>query len=275
MKPIVFATDFSEAARHAGDYSAQLARELKCELILVNVWSLPVMSGETIAFPYSVEELRKTYEGRVKEEAEMLERKWQIKVRAVECMGFMNDELNELCRKEKAAFVVMGMGHGKAEHLLGSAAASFAMHTQTPVMIIPDGANYHRIRRILLASDLVSDRHWHELDMLKELSDRLGASLHILHVSDDLGITAAEHSGDAKQMEKQLGTKAEQWHFASGDVVLEVKEEAEKLHADMIAMVHHQLPWYKKLFHLSSAKVMSFETKKPFIILPEHVTHIA
>ncbi|HTL82190.1 MAG TPA: universal stress protein [Bacteroidia bacterium] len=274
MKPIVIATDFSKTARNAAEHAAKLAKDLSSELILAHVWSLPVMTGETVAFPYSIDEMEESNMKRVNAEAKFIREKWNVPVKAVARLGFFNDEMNQLCKDENAAMVVMGMGHRKGEHFFGSTTTLFTRHTQFPVLIIPEDADYHKIKKILLATDLVTSHRWQELNALKELGQALKASVHLIYVSEDLESAAMHHKKDGVRIEKVLSAGADQWHFESGEVVTAVSEEAEKLHADLIAVVHHQLPWYKKIFHLSTTKELSFATHLPLMVFPEHNTSI-
>ena len=58
MKNILAATDFSPASRHAIKYAAEMAISFKCQLIIINVYAIPIMT-EASVITFSLDELER------------------------------------------------------------------------------------------------------------------------------------------------------------------------------------------------------------------------
>lgn len=276
MKSIFFATDYSPASLNAGDYAAQLAKLTGSELVVFHAWSLPATSGEAIAFPASINDLEKINKEGVENEAVRLQQKWGVKVTAEQKAGFASEEIMDSSHDHSSGMIILGMRHpNKAGKIFGSVAISVMKKSKIPVLIVPEKANFRQPKIILLATDLQTNLHWHELSSLKELAGRFHAGIHILNAARDLELTERRDAASGMRLDNFMKAFPHTWHFADDeDVVHAISEKAHEIEADLIAVIHHRLPWYQEIFHHSITRELSFATERPLLVLPEHVSHI-
>ncbi len=271
MKTILITTDFSESAKNAADYAAQLSKITSSPLILFHSWSIPVMSSESFSVPISLDELEKSALYTLHTEAKRLQKKWGVHVETEQKPGFASEEIANCARENKVGLIIMGMEHrNKIGRVLGSVSTSLLHQNEFPILIVPSNIAYSRPHIFLFATDLHSKSEWQEFDLLADLATHFHAGLHILNAVEK------EYAGNVS--ESQLGIRLEErlknfshtWHFPSdGDVVHAISKTAKEVSADWIAVVPHQLPWFKNLFHHSISSELTYSSNCPILALPE------
>lgn len=271
MKSILLATDFSDAAKNAADYAAQLSKITGSTLVLFHVWSLPAISGETLAVPLTLIDMEKEKDAAIMEEADRIEKLWDVKAAASHTMGFAAEEIVVAGKLHGSAFAVLGMRHhNKAGKILGSVATAFIHQNKIPALIIPENVKFSKPKTSLLATDLHTNGDWHELDALKEISDKLGMEIHILNVREKDTVTDQGESRSGIRLEARMKGVSHSWHFnTDGDVVHAISKTADEISADWIVVVPHRLPWAKQLFHSSVTNKLAFDSSRPLLALPE------
>jgi nucleotide-binding universal stress UspA family protein len=272
MKSIFIATDFSDAAKNAADYAAQLSKITGSSLVVFHAWSLPAVSGETLAFSLTISDLEKDQQKAIQAEVHRLKKKWGVKVEGFQKMGFAADEIAHACKEHELACVVMGMRfHNNVGKFFGSVTTAFIHQNIIPVLIVPEKVHFEKPKHILLATDLNTDSDWHELDTLKEFSEKLNTNIHILNVREKEYATNAIESRAGIRLEARLKNITHSWHFhKDGNVVDEIFKTANEVSADWLALVPHRLPWGKNLFHSSVSSETAFTSTRPLLALPEH-----
>lgn len=256
---------------NAGDYAAQLAKATDSELIVFHSWQMPVPAFDTPVFPSAIEELEKTQEAAVHAEADRIGTKWGIRPRVLQRMGMAADEIDDAAAEAKAGIIVMGMRHPNAAgQVLGSIATVHLRKTRIPVLIVPENADYHRVKICLLATDLHTRNDWHELDALLMLTKQFHAGVHVLNVVSEKEVAGEDASRSGIRLENRLKEIPHSWHFpVDGDVIQAVGTTADKIEADWIAVVPHRTNWFRDLFHSSVTKKLAFRTSRPLLVLPE------
>jgi len=156
MKKIIAPTDFSAIAENACLYAANLAVEIKAELLLFHIIELPVSVTE---YPVSDELFDQP---KVEKKLETLKNKLQsatnntINIKTKNVLGFTEHEIKELCNRIKPFAVVMSAHNPDLfrRFFPGSTTVDTAKHLPYPVIVVPHNANYKPIKKIALASDL-------------------------------------------------------------------------------------------------------------------------
>lgn len=271
MKPIFLATDYSPAAMNAGDYAAQVAKATGSELLVFHSWQMPIPAFETPVFPSAIEELEKTQAAAVQSETDRISSKWGIRAKAIQRMGMASDEIESVSAETGAGMIVLGMKQPNGiGQILGSVATVHLRRTGLPVLIIPENAQYHRLRTCLLATDLHTDHDWHELDALLDLTKEFHAGIHVLNVITEKELIGEGTDRSGMRLENRLHDFTHSWHFpVDGDVVQAVGRTADEVEADWIAVVPHRTNWFRDLFHSSVTKKLAFKTSRPLLVLPE------
>lgn len=268
MKPILLATDYSPAARNAGDYAAQLALTGGTSLVVLHSWAPPAPMGET-PVAVSITELEDIQQSAVQSEADRLAKTWGVKTTAVQRMGFAAEEMQEYAKENNVELMVMGMHETNAlGRLLGSVATASLHRMEVPALIIPEGVKFHAPSTILLATDLNTERDWNEIEELEQLSKLFNFDIHVINVVREEQVTTAEESRSGIRLENRMKDHPHTWHFPVDDNILHaIGTTSDKVNADWIAVVPHHLPWYKDLFHSSVSRRIAFSTSRPLLAL--------
>src|SRR5258708_13117324 len=143
VKLIVVGVDGSDAGMHAVEWTARLAKAMRCEVIAVYALDIPVALPDPYTMPLYLDD-------RVRAEIEKdLVTKWcrplktaGVRFRAVLQDGRPASVILDLADKEKAGLIVVGrrvLG-AVADLLLGSVSHEVVLHSKRPVLLVPRNA---------------------------------------------------------------------------------------------------------------------------------------
>ena len=156
MNHILIGTDFSQPADNAVRYGGELARFFDARIILVHAYSLP-LRGLDISDPLGVlNELEVLANQRLNGVKAGLIRQlgFDPGIQTIAGAGRPLELLRVVCDQRPVDLVVVGMT-GEAglvkRHVIGSTALGLSERTSPPVLIVPAGAKYAKVRRIALA----------------------------------------------------------------------------------------------------------------------------
>jgi nucleotide-binding universal stress UspA family protein len=271
IREILFPTDFSEAAQHAGRYATLLGRKLGAALHVIHVPFVPLP-----AMPSDLTGLAEAYAaGRRRTEAQLKgliqAEDWRgLRVRTTVTMGLIEDEI--LKAAQGADLCVMGT-HGRtgiARVMLGSVTEKVVRTSPCPVLTVkhpevrvelPWGgvlvgrrklAETPRVQRILIPLD-GSALAESVLPAVRELARPLGATLTLLrvippYVSPRVSPEEKVSAKDRAEVEAYLRTTQEALQEAGmsletvvrvGDPAQEILDYAEVGEIDVIALATH------------------------------------
>ena len=120
MKKIIVATDFSSAAFNAAVYGAHMAMAIDADLVLLHVYSMPLVYSE-VPVTVSAEEIRTAAEANMTQLKQQLEKRLEgkLKIDMEIRMGSFFHELKIVCAHLRPYTVVMGsQGTSATERLL-------------------------------------------------------------------------------------------------------------------------------------------------------------
>lgn len=270
MEPILLATDYTPAARNAGDYAAQLAKKTGTSLVVLHAWSPPVAMGEAGAIPFSMNEIIDSQQAAVNAEADRLARKWDIKAKGIHHMDFAPSAIADEVNAHGQSLVIMGMRkHNAAGRLLGSVATAHIHRENYSVLLIPEDVSYHEPKTILFATDLDDQPEAKGITMLRTLAEQFDATVQVVNVKAEDELWNIHETNTGLRLDKKLAKVKHDWHFPVGDNVREaVLDEAKKEKADWVAVLPHRIPWYEEIFHRSVSRKLAFTVDRPLLILP-------
>ena len=276
MKPIVFATDYSDAAQRVMHYAAELAKAAGADLFLFHVWSMPVMVAEGAIVPVDMDELELAEDKKISTLAATVAAEYGIPVSGTASPGFAVDEMMNYVRRSEAGLVVMAMKKlGPVDRLFGSVATSFMRKSMVPVLIVPDGAAFKKPQIVLLTTDLQTKNDWHELDVLKEIVNYFHCGLHVLNTHNSNEVANADDAKAGLRLEQRLQQIPHVWHLLeSDDIISAATKLVDEVEADWVAAVPHKLGFWQGLVHRSVSKDIVVKADKPALILPERHTHL-
>lgn len=157
MKPIVVPVNFSKSSDNAARYAADMAALLQADLHLIHVVQIPVSTAEIPVTGYVFEGLQEAGRDGLNALQQELEKRTgnTIKVLTLLEAGDVEYNLETVCKRLDPFVVVMGTPGTALERGLGQSKTIGAMrHLPYPLIIVPEKAVFHPIRKILLACDL-------------------------------------------------------------------------------------------------------------------------
>jgi len=285
MKRILVPIDFSKSAENAAHYALQLAKYLKANITLCNVFLLPATVPATAqvslpGYEYDIlqEENRKELEVVVKhlrnEERTLTAPDFfHPVIESISEAGGVKDVIMQLAEDKKAEMVVMGMtGAGTvSQFLLGSVSRKMIDNAEFPLLLVPASFVFQKIRKIAFATDL-SESDIDVIHSLSGLARYFNANLVVIHIS--------ENKQDDKTYQKESDLflnditckvdydKIYYRHMLHTDVEKGLEWISVNGFIDMLIMVHRNLSFLDRLFNLSHTQKTATHLSVPLLVLP-------
>lgn len=273
MKVIIVPTDFSEHARNAMNYAADMAKAVHANLALLHVLQLPASE-----IPVTGEILDKWVSDAEKElgklKDDIMERtSGKVKVTEEIRTGFLIAEIQDFCDALKPYAVVMGtQGAGAVERFVfGSSTIGAMKHVDWPLIIVPPDARFKQIRKIGLACDMKRVAATTPVDEIKSLVKEFGASLVVIHVNtgDDYKYGPAIVDQSA-QLQHLLDELHPSYRFIDGgDIEKSLDEVAKQGDVDLLIVVPKRHNVINSIFRKSQSKQIAMHTNVPIMSLHE------
>lgn len=185
--PIIVAVDFTERARSAANYAADMALATESELHVFHAVQIPVSPADA-PVGYVFDQVMKSATNSLEKWAEELRErtKNQVTVSTVLEVGGLAFQLQVVCDRLKPFVVVMGGPGDVYERLLGGGGSLYAVrHLPYPVLVVPQGSTFHAIRKVAMACELTELQDGMPVSraFLRELQGLFAAHFDILNVS--------------------------------------------------------------------------------------------
>jgi nucleotide-binding universal stress UspA family protein len=270
MPSIVVPVNFSPNSANAARYAADVARAIGAEIHLINVFQLPVSMSE-VPLPESVfQEVRDNSLELLSGLHAELTKQTLGKVRICTDLeiGAVEAKLEDFCKLREPLLVVMGAtGNSMPSILDGSNTARALSRLSYPILVVPAGATFHPIGKIVLACDRedIDSGMPETLPFLQQLADLLGATLEVVHVLTNGEESAAEAIEEYNVWKRDAAALAPELHFVRQPRVEDgLSAYLEHHHADWIMVFpksHSVLEFHrskaKKIVEHCMAPVMS------------------
>ncbi len=273
MKQIVVATDFSKLSSGAVQYAAQLAKFSKSSLVLLHVYSVPVVMSEASVGMPSLEEVEKDCIKRLKRSVTLLKTKFGARFPvSYECRcGFALEEISGYLKEHKPFLLVAGLqGSGYInDHLIGSITTQLIKKAACPVLTIGKNETYSHPKKIVLAYDLKDIENKSIFDPLKELITAFKSKVLILNVfKTGHAIPSISEAAAGIEVDRLLGEVKHSFHYVqNNDVVEALNEFVEKQKANMVVMLPRKHSLLSSIMSGSQTKRMAYHSKVPLLSL--------
>ncbi len=271
MLKIIAATDFSPASKHAIEFIINATKNLQREIVILNVVH---MDGPPPASMISsiIESLKaKAYFDYQSLSEEIMQKYGEhlpIRFHA-EVGGPAHKVIEKVARDENADMIVLGMkGMSDMQKVfLGSVAASTAMSSKFPVMIVPTGCQIYPIEHIVDATDLYQDES--EFNKVMKYAKLFNAKVSMLHIyNGDDETEQARMKVLNEGIDKKYGNLNVQYVSHKNEHVTDGIERFTAEHpTDLLVAFTHKRLFYERLFNPSIAKELAFESKVTLLIL--------
>ena len=272
---LLSATDHSQHSKAALEFSFYLAKELRCSLVILNVFDVPPISPAFYKKYFKVAEKRERENSIVKTEKFIDELELDFDKSTVDyyikaSFGDPKEVIVSVAKKEKADLIIAGSkGKSALEKLIfGSTTVKMFAASEIPVLAIPESRRYTDIRKIVFYSDY-SDNELNDL-----------AKLSAIFVKFQPKIVCVIFKETRQELESETIYNIEnQIRRANDDCEFEIKkivtdDEIESLNtiaqydsADIIAITTHQRNLIDTFFIPSKAKQLSFNSFIPLLAM--------
>ncbi len=275
MKTIIVPTDFSPAATNATNYAVNMALQVNATLLLLHMYEIPIAITDTPLLLVSVDDLKKSAEGKLHDAKQALERitSGKLEIHTEARLGNVTDELEEVCKTVRPFAVVMGTTGSSAMErtLFGSNTLTVVRHIPYPVICVPGGKEYGEgIKKIGLACDFREVHETMPVAAIKEFIQQFPASLHILNVD----YNNKQFKPDTPEQTEHVYTAFEDikpmYHFIeNADIEEGINEFAEKNNLDLVIAIPKKHRLLDGLFSKSSVKQLVFGSHVPVMCIHE------
>lgn len=268
---ILVPTDFSDNAKNATAYAAQLAKKLDASLILLHAYMLPAPVSEVPFMMLNAEEMQKENELTAKEATEKLQSEYGIRASYIVRLGFPSDEAEVIIEDQPIDMVVMGMrGKHTLEKIMGSTTTSIIKKVDKPVLVVPEHATYRDIQQVAYATDFSYDVAFRVYDPLIKLMESFNSKLHIVHVQKNAGDTAGKEVAGEVQPDPAFKAIPHEFHIVTDSEVKHgIQLYLEQHQADLLVMVTHEHSFFNRLLGRSHTKAMVYDTHIPLLVLKD------
>ncbi len=260
MTTILFPTDFSKNAIHASLYAGMIARAMNAHIILLNVYSIPMVTEYQM--PYDIDGFlkisREAAEENLQEFARELIKATGIspnKVREITEYGQTSESIVKIAQSENIDLIMMGTKgvSNMLDKWLGTNAQNVLESAECPVWVIPDTAPLNYPKTFMYAADFKED------DILAthkiwEIAKLLGAICQVIHIHNYYELIS-------KRTVKEMVTELNHEFEDEDDVTIKNINRVEVYDAlktyvrthkpDVLALAVHHKSFLSKIFERS------------------------
>ncbi len=286
MKTILVLTDFSENSKVAAEIAVKLADRIKAEVMLFNAYvTVPAVStADALPWPQAY------YDGIKLESNTKLEKEFnrlqkifsshnytynQTALNYLNADGTLAENVQAILKEKNVSMIIMGARDKKNGGVLfGSDINEVLGKVNCPVLIVPKKMAKLEIKNVVFATDLALD----DVDSLKwvlKLTKHFNFHIYVTHVVKPEILVAdfneQDRVADFTHNIAQLDINKISYKNLEGNhIVRELEKFTEKIHADVLAVVHKKHSLFWRLFHETPTKDLIKHQHKLLLVLPEH-----
>jgi nucleotide-binding universal stress UspA family protein len=273
MNSILFPTDFSANASHASKYAAMLANNLNASIVLLNVYSIPLVSEYLL--PQDIEKFLQENKETAILNLENFKKEFiketgldtgKVSIRVE--YGFIADKIIEVANNNKADMIVMGTkgANNPLDRWIGTNAQKVMKKSQCPLWIIPEKAALNHPAEIMYAADFREDEVSATHTVLK-ITKALHAACKVVHIHDYYELNVGH------QIEAMVSFLEDEFenedvtfkHLTRADIVEGLETYIRTHKPDVLAMAVHEKSLFSKIFDTSVTKHFVQEGKLPLL----------
>jgi nucleotide-binding universal stress UspA family protein len=277
MKTIIVPTDFSPVALNALHYALDMATSINAEIILLNTYQVPVSYSDAPISPVStisIDDIKKSSQERLEDLRQEVSRitSGRMRVYTEAKLGNTVDVLEEICSAVRPFAIVMG-SHGSTgieRLIMGSTTLSVIRHLRCPVIVVPPGTSYKKIRKMGLACDFKDVAETIPTEYIKNIVHEFNAELHVLNVNPDGENYDDETPLESAWLDTLLGDMKPNYYFLKRDDVVEgINEFSETHNLDVVIVIPKKHNLLERIFHKSRSKELVTNAHIPIVSIHE------
>ena len=273
MKTILFPTDFSNNALHASQYAGMIAKSMKANVVLLNIYSIPTISeyqlpneiekfihlNQSIAADnlrkFTVKFIEKTglSEDRIKQRIEY---------------GYIADKILDTARTIEANMIVMETKGASniLDKWLGTNAQKVIKTAECPVWVIPQNTVIEYPHKIMYAADFQEDELF-ATNTITEIAKIFDAVCQVVHIHDYFEMNVAHHIEETVyQLKNEFDKDKLTVTNLNRANIIEGLETYIKTHEpNVLALAVHEKSFLSKIFDTSITQHFVQEAKIPLL----------
>ena len=277
IKNIIVPTDFSVTSRNAYHYAKRLAVTLDATITVLHVDTYFMPIDELAIGSISEDEVTKMSEEAMRElvaDEDGIDQ-WKMSKHNVKTLIMKGDLvpiLIEMSKTSETDLIVMGMT-GMQDFIgkiIGSASLDVSNKAHCPVILVPRGAKWDKIEKVMYASNYSSTTP----KMIGNITDfalAVNAGVHFIHVED---FSADYKSNVAKVIWTELFSAADapslsfEIHTISGDdKIEELNKYARENQINLMAFVSKHRTFWQNLVHKSVTENIAISAEIPMMVM--------
>lgn len=272
---ILSATDHSLRSKPALEFSFSLARDLKSELIVLNVFDIPPISPAVYDkyFKIAEEEEKQNSIKKTSNFLDELDLKFDKKtvdhnINAV--FGDPKEIIIQEAVKFKVDLIIAGSkGKSAIEKLVfGSTSSKIFGSVDIPVLAVPENTKYTGIKKIIFHSEY-TDREINDLVKLCDMFRPLEPTFICIIMKDS---QEELNSDESKQIEGRIREalkcrNIDMRKIVSNDPIESLNSISQFENADILTITTKQRTFFENLFNPSKAKQLCFQSTVPLLTM--------
>lgn len=274
---ILIATDFTEAANHAVDYTLNLFKswkDVKINFLLVHSYKPMAPYGDAPSIPViQNQELGKEYSEKLEALSETIKNKAGVKtgIKTFFEAGPLNVTIKKIMRDEHPDLVVMGSREMSTFERMtfGSNTIEVASTVDCPVLAVPLEAEIKNPENIVFAVDSEPmDIPYEDLGLLKNLKKISNANLKVVHVAKSGDKETLRKAMEDTVLHRYISEVAHAHHPIVNENIFEgILSFVEQEQPGLLVAVPRERNFFEKIFHTSITGKMVHHTKVPILLL--------
>jgi nucleotide-binding universal stress UspA family protein len=278
MKTIIFATDYSRNAVTAVKYAHGLSSKLGVNLLVIHIYSLPMMLG--LEFDIFYDELEKTTLKKHNTKLKNFCKKHlgkdlagiNVKTEAFENLSVAHGILAK-ASANKAFMIVIGMKKESAikELFMGDTSMSLIEKAPCPVLLVPENVSDNNLKSLVYATDFEQEDIG-AIYKFSQIAKRFDAKITVVHIAPNIIDDANIKMEWFKEMVEQKVTykKIKYKVLFSEEIFGTLKAYLDSNKIDLVAMLEREKSGFlKKLFQRDMVKEMESFGKIPLLSFNE------
>ncbi len=271
LEKIVIPIDFSNVSSNAFAYGHRLATDLGAVTKAVHVFS--PSANEVVEGTTENIDFIKLHEVYLEDFVATFDHDWGSDLMRVSLIdseyrtGFPGEQILDSIDENAADLTVIG-STGKTgffQKWFGSVSTKIMNESPSPVLIVPEGANYHGVHRIAYAYDNINQDK-KVISELASFADRFGAEIHLIHVENggvpDPGYYLSELL--CKEYPSALIITSS---IKTDDISKGITDYCITKSIDIISLSTHKKGFLELLYDDSISQKVSAMTKLPLLVL--------
>ena len=280
MKLIIAPTDFSAISDNAIKYATDMATAMGTNLMLVNVYQLPISFSDVPLVTISLDQIREISENKLAELKKNLQTitAGKLNIFTESRLGDVGEEIAKLTKTLSPFAIVMGTRGttGAGRFFMGSNSISVISKVGVPVFVIPPGIHFKPFKKVGLATDLEAVVDSTPVNKIRDFVQFYDAELHVLNVDYHRRHFTPSTPGETLNMDSLLAGMNPLYDFIENkDIDQGLNDFAEKNNLDLLITLPKKQSMLERFFEKSVTRELIHETHIPIMCIHRMVKETA